>query len=227
LLLLQNIQNFKALSKYRVFLGLTGYFRKFIKDYALIALLLSELLKKDKLFMYGPEQDCVFNTLKQKLSEKPVLIIFNPKAETEVYIPVYIDLVLSFCRKIQSVNFMSWKTTQAQQRYHSYELDVLVIIEAIKKFRSYLLGLSFKIITDCAAFIRTLKKKELVTRIAYWALLLGELNFIIEHWANARMLHMDLLSRYPACLTIHCNFIARLKCAQQDDPEIKALVSRF
>jgi len=68
---------------------------------------------------------------------------------------------------LHPIYFMSKKTTQAQQRYHSYELEVLAIVEAVKKFRSYLLGQQFKIITDCAAFTKTLEKKELPTRIAH------------------------------------------------------------
>lgn len=98
---------------------------------------------------------------------------------------------------------MSKKTTQAQQRYHSYELEVLAIVEAVKKFRSYLLGLQFKIVTDCAAFTKTLDKKELATRLACWALLFNEFDYTIEHRAGSNKAHLDALSRYPICMTIN------------------------
>jgi formiminotetrahydrofolate cyclodeaminase len=70
---------------------------------------------------------------------------------------------------LHPINFMSKKTTQTQQRYHTYELEVKAIMKAMKKFRSYLLGLQFKIVTDCAAFTKILDKWELATRVAHWA----------------------------------------------------------
>lgn len=50
------------------------------------------------------------------------------------------------------VYYFSRKTTDAEKKYHSYELEVLAIIESVKKFRPYLLGIKYKIITDCKAF---------------------------------------------------------------------------
>ena len=54
---------------------------------------------------------------------------------------------------------MSLKTSEAERRYHSYELEILAIIKAVQKFRVYLLGIRFKLITDCQAFQKTLKKR--------------------------------------------------------------------
>ncbi|GBM06208.1 Retrovirus-related Pol polyprotein from transposon 297, partial [Araneus ventricosus] len=60
------------------FLGLTGYFRKFIPKYSTIARPLSDLLKKDRKFKFGEEERISFNQLKLMLAEKPVLRIYNP-----------------------------------------------------------------------------------------------------------------------------------------------------
>ncbi|GFX86733.1 retrovirus-related Pol polyprotein from transposon 17.6 [Trichonephila clavipes] len=91
---------------------------------------------------------------------------------------------------------MSKKTNTAEEKYDSYELEVLAIINALKKFRVYLLGRHFKIVTDCSAFQKTMQKKELITRIARWALQLEEFDYEIEHRAGSRMKHVDALSRY-------------------------------
>lgn len=56
--------------------------------------------------------------------------------------------------QLHSVCYKSRKTTEAQHNYHSYELEVLAIVEAFKKFGIYLLGLHLKIITDCVADTR-------------------------------------------------------------------------
>ncbi|GFY30307.1 transposon Ty3-I Gag-Pol polyprotein [Trichonephila clavipes] len=59
---------------------------------------------------------------------------------------------------------MSKKTSDHERKYTSFELEVLEVVEAIKKFRIYVLGTSFKIITDCDALVKTLSKKELNPR---------------------------------------------------------------
>ena len=66
------------------FLGLTNYFRKFIKSYALKARPLHELTKKDKIFNFDDECKQAFDSLKGELTSFPVLRIYNPTAETEL-----------------------------------------------------------------------------------------------------------------------------------------------
>ena len=87
--------------------------------------------------------------------------------------------------------FMSKKTKKEERNYTSYELETLAIVEALRKFRVYLLGIQFKIITDCASFQRTMSKRELSTRIARWALILEDYDYIIEHKPGTRMKHVD------------------------------------
>ncbi|GFT46065.1 transposon Tf2-11 polyprotein [Trichonephila clavipes] len=79
--------------------------------------------------------------------------------------------------KLHPVQYMSQKTTPAEEKYSSYELEVLAVVNALKKFRTYLLGNHFKIITDCSAFQKTMDKKDLVTRVARWTLLLEEYDY--------------------------------------------------
>ncbi|GFW42925.1 transposon Ty3-I Gag-Pol polyprotein [Trichonephila clavipes] len=91
--------------------------------------------------------------------------------------------------KLHHVQYMSQKTTPAEEKYSSYELEVLVVVNALKKFRTYLLGNHFKIITGCSAFQNTMDKKDLVTRITRWALLLEEYDYEIVHRSGQRMQH--------------------------------------
>ena len=67
------------------FLGLTGYFRPFIENYSLIAKPLSDLLRKDNKFVFGKEQHLAFEQLKMKLTENPVLNLFQFERETELH----------------------------------------------------------------------------------------------------------------------------------------------
>ncbi|GFY20752.1 hypothetical protein TNCV_1119861 [Trichonephila clavipes] len=64
-------------------------------------------------------------------------------------------------------------------------------------FQRYVSRQHFKIVIDCSAFQKTMQKKELISRIARWALQLEEFDYEIEHRAGSRMKHVDALSRYP------------------------------
>ncbi|GBL81313.1 Retrovirus-related Pol polyprotein from transposon 297 [Araneus ventricosus] len=73
----------KCTKDIKSYLGLTGYFRKFIPHDSAIATPLSDLLKKDSNFSFGLKEGESFNELKQILSKELVLCLYNPKSETE------------------------------------------------------------------------------------------------------------------------------------------------
>lgn len=118
-----------------------------------------------------------FNELKAKLSNYPVLNLYIPKALTEVHTDAsmyaYGAVLLqknSDDQQLHPVEYMSRKTSDAEQKYHSYELEVLAIIEALQKWRVYLMGIKIKIVTDCNAFAMTIKKQEVPLRVSRWAI---------------------------------------------------------
>ncbi|GFW01556.1 retrovirus-related Pol polyprotein from transposon 17.6 [Trichonephila clavipes] len=148
------------------FIGLTGYFRKFIPAYSQIAKPLSDLTRKDNPFMFEQPQMEAFEKLKKLLTESPVLSIFQQGRTTELHTDAsqqgYGAVLLQEAedRKLHPVQYVSQKTTPAEEKYSSYELEVLAVVNALKKFRTYLLGNHFKIITDCSAFQKTMDKKR-------------------------------------------------------------------
>lgn len=96
------------------------------------------------------------------------------------------------------------------------------MITAVKKFRTYILGMKIKIVTDCAAFQKTMQKKDLTTGVARWALLLEEYDYEIEHRRGSRMSHVDALSRYPIVMlmTEEDGLLERVRIAQGKDENI-------
>lgn len=88
-----------------------------------------------------------------------------------------------------------------------YELEVLAIVKSLKKYSVYLLGIAFKIVTDCRAFMLNMSKKDLCVFVARWALLLEEFHYEIKHYPEKNMSHIDALSRNPltACFLIDKN----------------------
>ncbi|GFX81932.1 retrovirus-related Pol polyprotein from transposon 17.6 [Trichonephila clavipes] len=172
-----------------------------------------------------------FEKLKKLLTESPVLSIFQQGRTTELHTDAsqqgYGAVLLQEAEdgKLHPVQYMSQKTTPAEEKYSSYELEVLAVVNALKKFRTYLLGNHFKIITDCSAFQKTMDKKDLVTRVARWTLLLEEYDYEIAHRSGQRMQHVDALSRYPVTIITSDTLTARLQRAQQEDENIQNLKS--
>ncbi|GAB1860148.1 RNA-directed DNA polymerase [Camponotus japonicus] len=180
-----NLTNAKQVQS---FLRLSGYFRKFIPGYSTIARPLTNLLRANTKFYFGAAEKNAFVRLKNIMSEKSMLYLYRSGAETELHTDAsalgYGAILLqrsSEDRNFHPVYYSSGKTTPAESKYASYEPEVLAIIKALKKFRVYLLGIAFTIVTDCRAFALTMNKKDLCVRVARWALLLEEFNYRIEH----------------------------------------------
>lgn len=74
-------------------------------------------------------------------------------------------------------------------------METLAVVYSLKRFRSYLFGLKFKIVTDCNAMKMTLEKRDVCAKIERWALLIGEYDVEFEHRPGTRMQHVDALSR--------------------------------
>lgn len=141
------------------FLGLTSYFPKFIANYSNTAKPLSDLLRKNESFRFTEKGKEAFCLLKDALAKKPVLKICHPSRETELHTDAsqygYGAVLLQRSpedEKLHPIYYLSRKTSDAVRKYPSYELEALAIVTALKKFRVYLLGIEFKIITNCAAF---------------------------------------------------------------------------
>lgn len=96
-----------------------------------------------------------------------MLSLYRANAETELHTDAsnkysYGAILLqrnSEDRLLHPVYYASGKTTPAEEKYASYELEVLAIVKALKRFRVYLLSIAFKIVNDCRAFALTIVKK--------------------------------------------------------------------
>lgn len=199
------------------FLGLISYFRRFIPNYAFIAKPLSDLLRKNAKFKMEDDEKIAFEQLRNSLVNAPVLKLFNPKAETEIHTDAsmygYGAVLLQRDEEdsqFHPVEYMSRKTTDMEQKYHSYELEVLAVIEALKKWRIFVLGLKIRIITDCNAFALTMRKQDIPPRVSRWALFLQEFDYQIEQRSGSKMKHVDALSRV-SCLMMEDSLRFRIK----------------
>ncbi|XP_015435727.1 PREDICTED: uncharacterized protein LOC107191251 [Dufourea novaeangliae] len=184
----------------RQFMGLASYFRKFVPEFASRASCITKLLRQNQPWCWGPSQENARNYILDKLSSKPLLIIFDPKRETELHtdassIGYGAILFQRMDGDLRVVAYFSRRTTPEESRYHSYELETLAIVNALKYFRVYLLGIKFKIITDCNAIEATSTKRDLLPRIARWWIYLKDFTFDLEYRKGKQVEHVDYLSR--------------------------------
>lgn len=216
------------------FLGLASYFRKFIRNFATIAKPLYDLIRKDAVFQWGPTELTIFNQLKKILLSQPVLAIYSPTDPTELHCDASslgygaILMQRKSDKQWHPVFFFSKRTTDAESRFHSFELETLAIINALKRFRIYLEGIQFTIVTDCNSLALTLNKKQVNPRIARWALELENYDYNIVHRGNERMRHVDALSRNTEILVIEANSFEQVLAVEQGrDPQILQLRSEL
>lgn len=131
---------------------------------------------------------------------RPVLTIFNATRETELHTDASAQgmgaiLLQKVDSRMTVVAYFSKQTTVDQRYYHSYELETMAVVLALRHFRVYLLGLEFKVVTDCNALRTTFSKKDLLPRIGRWWLEVQDFSFVIEYRPGAKMAHVDALSR--------------------------------
>lgn len=217
------------------FLGLTGYFRRFIQNYSTIALPLSKLLRQDAKFQFGNDQYQAFERLKRIITSRPVLMIFKYGLETEVHTDASKQALAGILfqrnpedNQFHPVQYMSMKTSKYEENWSSYELEVYAIVMAPRKWRVYLLGSPFKLITDCKAFQDTMNKKN-IPKVARWALELQQFEMIVVHRSGQQMRHVDALSRInervDTILYLQTDLLLSiLKRNQNEDDRIKAII---
>lgn len=100
--------------------------------------------------------------------------------------------------RFHPVAYYSKTASPAESKYHSFELETLAIFYALERFRIYLKGIVFTIVTDCNSLAQTLEKKNMNTRIARRALEFSRYTFVPKHRPGLSMTHVDALSRCHA-----------------------------
>ena len=182
----------------RQFLGLAGYFRKFIKDFVRKVAPLTNLLRKNVPWHWGDEESEVVKEIKRVLINRPILVIFDPGQETEVHtdacaIGIGAILIQENGNKKRVVSYYSRKTTPEEQRYHSYDLETLAVYMALKTFRVYLLGIKFTVVTSCSAIRPTINKEDIQPRIARWWVYLHDYTFDIVYSPGIQFAHVRII----------------------------------
>lgn len=187
----------KSVTDLRKFLGMTGYYRRFIKNYGIVCRPLHDMLKKEG-FQWGREQTEAFETLKTHMCTSPVLSLPDFTKEFVIEADACgngIGAVL-----MQSGRLLAYfsKTLGPKAAAQSiYEKEAMAILEALKKWRHYVLGSRLIIKTDQQS-LKFMMNQRLVEGIQHKLLLkLMEYDYSIEYKAGKENLVADALSRIP------------------------------
>ncbi|KAK9687546.1 RNase H-like domain found in reverse transcriptase [Popillia japonica] len=154
------------------FIGLTSYFRKFVKEYSIIAKPLTDLLRAQNEFVFGEKELATFKTLQVALTSFPILCIYDPNLEIEVHTDASTKgygavLLQKYEDGFHPVYYFSGKTTETESKYHRFDLEMLAIIKALEKSRVYLLGKRFTLVTDCNSLKLSLKKRRKIAEFLF------------------------------------------------------------
>ncbi|KAL4323400.1 hypothetical protein GQ457_11G026390 [Hibiscus cannabinus] len=184
----------------RSFLGHAGFYRRFIEDFSKITKPLCSLLEQGRPFEFNEDCTKAFNLLKQKLVTAPIVeppdwkLPFELMCDASDYA---VGAVLGQRKgKIFHPTYYASKTlNDAQVNYTTTEKEMLAVIFAFDKFRSYLIGTKVIVHTDHSAIKYLLSKKDAKPRLIRWILLLQEFDIEIIDRKGTENQVADHLSR--------------------------------
>ncbi|CAF0725133.1 unnamed protein product [Brachionus calyciflorus] len=190
----------KNIKQLQSFLGLCNYYRKFIKNYAEIAAPMFKLLKTDKFVWSEPEQKS-FEALKKALISKPILRQPNFSRKFILHTDASSYAIGAVLTQVDEngneyvVSYNSRLLKNAEIHYGITEKECLSVVWAIKKYRVYLYGTNFDVITDHSALKWLMNITDPTARLARWAIYLQAYEFKIIHRIGISNGNADALSR--------------------------------
>lgn len=223
----------KNVEQVRSFLGLAGYYRKFIPRFAMLAAPLVLLTKKGSTFHWSNEQSQAFLSLKDLLCKAPILAY--PRFDKPFVLQtdasdLGLGAVLTQTDADGNEHVLSYASrplTDREKGYSATEKEALAIVFATDHYRVYLLGKPFTVVTDHSA-LRWLHSVEPKGRIARWVMDLQEYTFDVRHRPGTANQNADALSRLPSQEAYTCATTMKpgynLQQAQRDDPTLNTVL---
>nr|GFA12797.1 retrovirus-related Pol polyprotein from transposon 17.6 [Tanacetum cinerariifolium] len=184
----------------RSFLGHAGFYRRFIQDFLKISRPMTRLLEKDTSFFFSKKFVESFQTLKRKLTEAPILITPDWDLPFELMCDASdfaIGAVLGqrHEKHFRPIHYASNTMTEAESHYTTTKKEMLVVVYAFEKFRSYLILNKSIVYTDHSALKYLFAKKDSKARLLRWILLPQEFKFKVIDTKRAENLAANHLSR--------------------------------
>lgn len=186
----------------RKFHGICNYNRKFIKDFAKIAKPLTHLMGKKSDFVWTPEAQQAFETLRDALIKTPILVHFNPDADLELRTDAsaYALGAVLYQKHIDPshtgvILYHSRTLTSVEQKGSATQRELLAAYDSITNLQHYLYGKRFTLITDHQALSLLRNNKDPHHKLARWVAQLQEYDFEVKYKNGSKHVDADCLSR--------------------------------
>ena len=190
----------KCVKDIRAFIGMCGYYRRYIPNFAHVAGPLISLTRKNAVFTWSPACEQAFQTLKTWLTNSPVLIHPDLNKPYRVYTDASDYAVGAILAQLGDdgekhvVHYLSQQLSRTQRKWATIEKEAWAVVTALKKFRQYLLGAEFTIFTDHKPLKSLFTAEMKNARIQRWGILISEFNCSIQYREGKHM-KADFVSR--------------------------------
>ncbi|CAL1407874.1 unnamed protein product [Linum trigynum] len=175
---------------------MAGYYRRFVEGFSRIARPLTQLLRKGMNYFWSKECQEAFEELKRKLTTAPVLTLPSSEGEYAIYSDAsYKGLGCVLMQNKKVIAYASRQLRPHEVNYPTHDLELAAVVFALKLWRHYLYGETFKIFTDHKSLKHLTDQKELIMRQRRWVELLGDYDCTIEYHPGKANVVADALSR--------------------------------
>jgi hypothetical protein len=193
----------------QAFLGLAGYYWKFVEGFSSIARPLTQLLKKDKKFEWTEKCEQSFQELKKRLVSAPILTMPDITKSFDVYCEASkLGLGSVLMQEGKVIAYLSRQLRPHKLNYPTHDLELATVVHALKTWRHYLMGNRCEIYTNHKSLKYIFSQKELNMRQRRWIEIIKDYDLGIHYHPGKANVVADALSREP------CSLNALLKTSQ-------------
>ncbi|KAI3808947.1 hypothetical protein L1987_24910 [Smallanthus sonchifolius] len=217
----------KMPSEIRSFLGLAGYYRRFIENFSRIALPMKKLTRKETKFVWGSEQESAFRLLKEKLTKAPVLSLPDRTEDFLVYSDAsHSGLGCVLMQRGKVIAYASRQLKTHEVNYPTHDLELAVVVFALKIWRHYLYVAKCTVYTDHKSLKYFFDQKDLNMRQRWIELVKDYDCEILYHLGKANVV-TDALSRKTSHTPIKERIVAYVDKLGEISTGLKTCLDRI
>jgi hypothetical protein len=201
----------------RSFLGMAGYYRRFIPDFSKVSKPITELLKNNVKFNWSPECNEAFEKLKKLLTTPHVLAQPNIEKSFDVYCDASgtgIGCVLM--QEGRVIAYASRQLRRHEEHYPTHDLELAAVVHALKIWRHYLLGNTCHIYTDHKSLKYIFTQSELNIRQRRWLELIKDYDLEVHYHPGKANVVADALSRKSQCNCLSAKPLTVTLCQEME-----------
>jgi hypothetical protein len=195
----QDVLNWKAptnVSKIRSFLGLAVYYRIFIEGFSKLAKPMTALLEKNDKFVWSDKCQANFEELKRRLTTAPVLTLPDLSKSFFIYCDASrLGLGCVLMQEEKVVAYASRQLRKHELNYPTHDLELVVVVHALKIWRHYLIGHKCNIYTNHKSLKYIFTQSELNLRQCCWLKLIKDYDLEVYYHPGKANVVADTLSR--------------------------------